>query len=112
MAQATLDGFQKTCGLDVSGRHLDADDLVVLLDGRVGSSVVVVDEAGDLLSETMANIAKLLVVAVDFVWVVAVGTLASVHFKVVGWPALGGVHWARDRDDGVRVEANHSILLG
>lgn len=73
---------------------------------------MVVEETGNFLGKTVTSIAKLLVVAVDFVWVVAVGTLAGVHLEVVGGPALGGVDWARDGDDGILVEADHSFLLG
>lgn len=40
----------------------------------------------DFLGKTVADLAELVVVAVDFVWVVAVGTLVRVGLEVVGGP--------------------------
>lgn len=60
----------------------------------------------------MADIAELLVVAVDFVGVVAVSTLPGVHLEVVGGPALSSVDGAGERVDWVLVEADHALLLG
>lgn len=113
MSEAAFNGLQEAADLDVASGNLNADKLVVLLDGGVGVAVgLVVDEAGDVLSKTMSYIAELLVVAVDLVWVVAVGTLAGVCLEVVGGPGLGGIHWAGDTLNGVLVEANHSRRLG
>lgn len=78
--------------MNVAGWDLDADDFVVFLDAGVGLSIrLVVDVPGDFLSKTMAKIAELFVVAVDLVWVVAVGALAGVGFEVVRGPALRGI---------------------
>lgn len=112
MSEAALNGLQEAADLDVASGDLNTDKLVVLLDGGVGVAVrLVVDEAGDILSKAVADITELLVVAVDLVWVVAVGTLASVSLEVVGGPGLSGIHRAGDTLDGVLVEANHSRRL-
>jgi hypothetical protein len=86
---------------------------VVFLDSGIGLAVRLdVDEASDLLGETVADITQLLAATVDLVRVVAVSTLASVHLEVVGGPGLGSVDWTRDTLDWVLVEANRSVLLG
>lgn len=113
MAEAALDGLQEAADLDVSGWELNTDGLVVFLDSGVGLAVrLVVDEASHFLSKTVAGIAELFTAAVDFVWVVTVGTLAGVRLEVVGGPGLGSVDWARDTLDGVLVEANRPVHLG
>lgn len=92
MAEATLNGLEEAADFNVTGWDLDADKLVVLLHGGVGGSRLVVDVAGDILGQAVADITEALVVAVDFVGVVAVSTLPGVHLKVVGSPALGSVY--------------------
>lgn len=93
MTEAASDGLQEAPDFVVPSWDLDADELAVLLDGGVGSAVSsVVDVAGDFLSQTVALVAELVVAAVDLVWVLAVGTLAGVHFKVVSCPGLGAIH--------------------
>ena len=97
MTEAAFDGLEERADLDVAGWDLNADDLVVLFDGRVDGSVgLLVDVPSHLLGETVADITELLVVAVNFVRVVAVGTLPGVHLEVVGSPALGGVDWTAE----------------
>ena len=113
MSEAAFKGLQQAADLDVTSGDLDTDELVVLLDSGVGVTVrLIVDEAGDILSETVSDITELLVVAVDLVRVVAVGTLAGVGLEVVGRPGLGGIDWAGDTLNGVLVEADHSRRLG
>jgi len=113
VTEAALNGLEERADLDVAGWDLDADHLVVLFDSRVDGSVgLLVNVPSHLLGEPVADVAELLVVAVDLVWVVAVGTLPGVHLKVVGCPALGGVDWAAEGGHGVLVEAHHSLLLG
>lgn len=95
MSNTAFDGFQETSDLAVAGWHLDADELVVFLELAVGHAVdAVVDEVGNALGETVADITELAVVTVDFVRVVAVYTVAGVHLEVVGGPALGSVYGA------------------
>lgn len=66
---------------------------MVFLNGAVGQAVgAVVDEVCNVLGETVADVTELVMGAVDFVGVVAVGTFAGVHLEVVGCPALGRVH--------------------
>lgn len=112
VSQAALNGLEQAADLNVAGGKLNADELVVLLDSGVGVSVgLVVDVAGHFLGEAVSKITELVVVAVDFVGVVAVDTLACVHFKVVGSPGLGSVDWTREAVHWITREANHSVLL-
>lgn len=113
MAEAALNGLQQVPDLIVVGGELNADELVVFLGGAVGLAAGrVVDVAGDLLSEAVALVTELLVVAVDFVGVVAVGALAGVHLKVVADPALLSVDWAGEAAHGIMEEADRPLLLG
>lgn len=113
MSKTALNCLQKAPDLVVASWDLDADELVVLLNGAVRLAVgTVVDEAGYLLGKTVANVTELIVGTVDFVRVVAVGTLAGVHFEVVGSPALGSVNWTRNFANWILEEANHSLLFG
>lgn len=113
MSQAALDGLEEAGDLDVAGWEFHTDDLVVFFHGRVCLSIgLVVDEASDFLGQAVAGIAELFVVAVHLKGVVAVGALAGVHLEVISRPALRGVDWARDRDDGVLGKAHHALLLG
>lgn len=89
MAQGAFDGLQETTNLLVTRWNLDADKLVVFLGGGVGLAIgVVVEESGNLLGETVADLAELLVLAVDFIGIVAVDTLLSMELKVVCSPGL------------------------
>jgi hypothetical protein len=113
VTDAALNGLQETADLDVAGGDLNADELVVLFNSGVGGSVgLLVDEASDFLGQAVADIAELLVVAVDLVGVVAVGALPGVHLEVVGGPALGRVYRTREREHGILVEADHALLFG
>lgn len=113
VAEAAFNGLQEAADLDVTSRNLNTDELVVLLDGGVGVAVrLVVDDAGDVLGKAVSDVTELLVVAMDLIGVVAVGTLAGVCLEVVCSPGLGGIDWARDTLNGVLVEANHSRHLG
>lgn len=113
MSEAALDGLQEAADLDVTGWDLHTDKLVVFLEGGVGVAIrLVVDVASDFLGQAVSDITELFMVAVDFVWLVAVGTLAGVHFKVVGGPGLFSVDGSGEAVDGIRVETNHSLLLG
>lgn len=94
MTEAALNGLEEAADFDVVGWNLNLDKLVVLLLGGVDLSVLVVDVGGDVLSQTVSKLTELLVFAVNFVGVVAVGALASVHLEVVQRPALGVVYWA------------------
>ena len=79
MPQASLNCFQETANFVVTGWNLHTHELVALLVDAVGLAVVgVVDIAGHVLGKPVADVAELFVVPVDFVWVVAVGTLARV----------------------------------
>lgn len=93
VAEAALDGFQQTPDLIISSWNLNTNKFVVFLDCAVSLTLGVVNVASDFLGKTVSLVAKLLVMTVDLVWVVAVGTLACVHLEVIGGPALGGVHW-------------------
>jgi hypothetical protein len=113
VADAALNCPQQAADLEVVGWDLHTNGLVRFFGGGVGVAVCfVVDEAGDLLGQAVADVTQLLALAVDLVGVVAVGTLASVGLEVVGGPGLGGVDRPGDALDGVFVEANHSLLLG
>lgn len=89
MTEAAGNSLQEAPDFVVAGWDLDADELVVLLDGGVGGAVSsVVDVAGDFLGKTVALVAELVVAAVDLIGILAVGTLAGVHLEVVSSPGL------------------------
>jgi hypothetical protein len=107
VAEAALDGSQETPDLVVAGGELNTDELVVFLGGAVGLTAVgVVDVAGDLLSQAVALVTELLVVAVNLIGVDAVGALAGVHLKVVAGPALFSVHGTREAAHRIVEEAD------
>lgn len=111
MSKTALNSLQEAPDLIIAGWDLNANELVVLLESAVRLAVgTVVDEPGNLLSKAVADVTELIVGTVDFVGVMAVGTLAGVHFEVVSSPALGSVDWSRDFAHWVLEEANHSLL--
>lgn len=111
MTETSLDGLEQTTDLDVGWRHLDLDQLVVFLGGAIRLSVgVLVEERGDLLGETVADVAELLVIAVDLVGVVAVDAVVGVGLEVVDSPGLFDIHRTRDGRDGVAHEADVALL--
>jgi hypothetical protein len=102
VAEAALDGFQQAPGLLVSSWKLNTNELVVFLGCAVRLSVgIVVDVTCNFLGEAVSLVTELLVVTVHLIRVLAVSTLAGVHFKVVGGPAFGGVDWPRDSAHGI-----------
>lgn len=87
MAEATLDGLEQATNLDVARRYLDLDKLVVLLHGAVCLAVrELVEEGCNILGETVADLAELVVVTVDLVWVAAVSTFLCMCLEVVSGP--------------------------
>lgn len=93
MTQTALDSLQKASDLDVGGWNLKLNSLVILVLGREVLAVLVVDVRGYLLSQAVPMFTELLMVAMNFVRVVAVCTLAGVHLEVVQRPALSVVYW-------------------
>lgn len=111
MAETALDGLEQTADLDVAGWHLDLDGLVVFFDGAVGPAVgALIEERSHVLGKTVADVAKLVVVAVHLVGITAVGTVPGVGLEVVGSPGLLGVDGTRDGRDGVTHEAHIALL--
>ena len=111
MTQTALDSLQKASDLDVGGWNLKLNSLVILVLGREVLAVLVVDVRGYLLSQAVPMFTELLMVAMNFVRVVAVCTLAGVHLEVVKCPALSVGYWAGERLDWILHEPHRSPLL-
>ena len=94
MTQAALDSPQEAADFDVTGWDFDLNDLVVLFLSGKGLPILVVDVGGDVLSQTVSKFTELPAAAVNFVWVMAVCTLASVHLEVIQCPTLSVGYWA------------------
>ena len=102
MAETALDGLEQTADLNVAGWHLDLDGLVVLFDGAVRPAVgALVEERRHLLGQAVADLAQLIVVAVNLVGITAIDTVPGVGLEVVSSPGFLRVHRTRDGRDGV-----------
>jgi hypothetical protein len=66
---------------------------------------------GYFLGESVAYIAELFVIAMDFVRVVTICTLSSVHLKMVGSPAFRCVNRAGNTLHWVFVKTDNSLGL-
>ena len=69
---------------------LDTDEFGGVFTGAVDFAVLVVDVAGDVLSQAVSYFAQAVTATVDFQGVVALGAVAGVGFEVVEGPGFGG----------------------
>jgi len=111
-AEGAFNSLQQSTDVNVAGGDLDTDELVVFLGGAVRLAGFVVKKCSNLLGELFSTLTQALVVAVDFIGVVAVCTLLSMDLEIVRSPGLGRGHRPGDMGHGVFVEANHSVFLG
>lgn len=81
-ADHAVDGLQQLARVEVVGRQLDADELVVVAFAAVDLAGLVVDVLGDVLRQRVARVAQSLSLPVRFERLVAVAALQRVRLEV------------------------------